>query len=60
MFDRIVQQLVLQGESSEDIDGAPLEINVKEIVQLWVFIYILYLGNESKEYFKFTFQFFPF
>ncbi|KAK4021110.1 hypothetical protein OUZ56_003040 [Daphnia magna] len=34
MFDRIVQQLVLQGESSEDIDGAPLEINVKEIVQL--------------------------
>lgn len=36
MFDRIVQQLVLQGESSEDIDGAPLEINVKEIVQLWV------------------------
>ena len=34
MFDRIVQQLVLQGESSEDVDVAPLEINVKEIVQL--------------------------
>ena len=36
MFDRIVQQLVLQGESGEDVDGAPLEINVKEIVQLLV------------------------
>lgn len=34
MFDRILQQLVLQGETSEDVDGAPLEINVKEIIQL--------------------------
>ena len=34
MFDRIVQQLVLQSESGEDVDAAPLEINVKEIIQL--------------------------
>jgi len=34
MFDRVVQQLVLQGETNEDVDVKPLEINVKEIVQL--------------------------
>lgn len=38
LFDRIVQQLILQNESGEDVDGAPLEINVKEIVQLYVSI----------------------
>lgn len=34
MFDRVVQQLVLQGETNDDVDVKPLEINVKEIVQL--------------------------
>lgn len=34
MFDRIVQQLVLQSESGEDVDVSPLVINVKEIIQL--------------------------
>ena len=34
MFDRVVQQLVLQGETNEDVDVKPLDINVKEIVQL--------------------------
>ena len=49
MFDRILQQLVLQGESSEDIDGAPLEINVKEIVQLWAtFLNALYSVNQKE------------
>ncbi|XP_054261118.1 disheveled-associated activator of morphogenesis 1 isoform X2 [Macrosteles quadrilineatus] len=34
MFDRIVQQLILQTEGGTDLDAAPLAINVKEIVQL--------------------------
>ena len=46
-FDRILQQLVLQGESAEDVDVTPLQINVKEIVQLWVFISFLF--GESAE-----------
>ena len=33
LFDRVVQQLVLQSESNEDHDVAPLQINVKEILQ---------------------------
>eukprot|EP00095_Tigriopus_kingsejongensis_P000197 snap_masked-scaffold41_size498431-processed-gene-1.12 protein:Tk00197 transcript:snap_masked-scaffold41_size498431-processed-gene-1.12-mRNA-1 annotation:"disheveled-associated activator of" len=33
MFDKVVQQLVLQSESQEDPDGSPLEINVKELVE---------------------------
>lgn len=32
LFDRIVQQIVLQTESGYNYDGAPIEINVKEIV----------------------------
>ncbi|XP_049795298.1 disheveled-associated activator of morphogenesis 1 [Schistocerca nitens] len=34
LFDRIVQQLVLQGENSNNPDVAPLQINVKELVHL--------------------------
>lgn len=34
LFDRILQQLVLQTESGDDVDVTQLEINVKEIVQL--------------------------
>lgn len=34
LFDRIIQQIVLQTESGEDPDGAPINIKVKEIVQL--------------------------
>ncbi len=34
LFDRVVQQLVLQSESQGDLDAvAPLEINVREILQ---------------------------
>ncbi|EEB13246.1 Disheveled-associated activator of morphogenesis, putative [Pediculus humanus corporis] len=33
LFDRIVQQIVLQTESGNNPDGAPITINVKEIVQ---------------------------
>ncbi len=33
LFDRVVQQVVLQSEAAEDHDVAPLEINVKEILQ---------------------------
>lgn len=34
LFDRIVQQIVLQSESGENPDNAPVDINVKEIVHL--------------------------
>lgn len=34
LFDRVVQQLVLQTDKGSDLDMAPLKINVKEIVQL--------------------------
>ncbi|KAL0266624.1 UNVERIFIED_CONTAM: hypothetical protein PYX00_009117 [Menopon gallinae] len=34
LFDRIVQQIVLQTESGENPDNAPIDINVKEIVHL--------------------------
>lgn len=34
MFDRIVQQIVMQSENSNDPDVAPIQINVKEIVHL--------------------------
>lgn len=34
MFDRIVQQLVLQNENGSNPDIAPLQINVKELVHL--------------------------
>ncbi|XP_049841849.1 disheveled-associated activator of morphogenesis 1-like [Schistocerca gregaria] len=34
LFERIVQQLVLQGENSNNPDVAPLQINVKELVHL--------------------------
>lgn len=34
LFDRIVQQIVLQSENGDNPDIAPLQINVKEIVQL--------------------------
>ena len=33
LFDRVVQQLVLQSEGGEDHDVAPLQINVKEILE---------------------------
>jgi dishevelled associated activator of morphogenesis len=33
LLDRVTQQLVLQSESQEDPDVAPLQINVKEILQ---------------------------
>nr|CAD7402960.1 unnamed protein product [Timema poppensis] len=34
LFDRIVQQIILQGESGDNPDVSPLRINVKEIVHL--------------------------
>ncbi|GAB6020602.1 hypothetical protein CHUAL_003278 [Chamberlinius hualienensis] len=34
LFDRVVQQIVLQGENKNNPDVAPIEINVAEIVQL--------------------------
>lgn len=34
LFDRIVQQIVLQTESGSNPDGTPISINVKEIVHL--------------------------
>ena len=33
LLDRVVQQLVLQSENQEDHDVAPIDINVKEILQ---------------------------
>lgn len=36
LFDRIVQQLVMQSESGTNHDVTPLKINVKEIVHLYV------------------------
>lgn len=34
LFDRVTQQIILQTESGNNPDGAPIEINVKEIVHL--------------------------
>ncbi|GFQ82474.1 disheveled-associated activator of morphogenesis 2 [Trichonephila clavata] len=34
LFDRIVQQIILQGENGENPDSSPIKINVREIVQL--------------------------
>ncbi|XP_039293436.1 disheveled-associated activator of morphogenesis 1 isoform X3 [Nilaparvata lugens] len=34
LFDRIVQQIVMQSENGSNPDAAPIEINVKEIVHL--------------------------
>lgn len=34
LFDRIVQQIVLQGENGENPDYSPITINVREVVQL--------------------------
>ena len=34
LFDRIIQQIVLQNENGENPDVSPLNINVKEIVHL--------------------------
>jgi hypothetical protein len=34
LFDRIAQQIILQGENGDNPDLSPLNINVKELVQL--------------------------
>ena len=36
LFDRLVQQLVLQSENQEDHDQAPITINVRDIVEQYV------------------------
>ncbi|KAL1480313.1 hypothetical protein MTO96_051137 [Rhipicephalus appendiculatus] len=52
LFDRIVQQIVVQGENGENYDIAPIEINVKKILKELATEEELRIAKENAEKFE--------